>query len=46
MQMVPLPTTAEDLVKFTVLVSRVMDMRLTFSTALFLLIVIPLKMLE
>ena len=39
-------TMAEDLVKFTVLVSRVMDMRLTFSTALILVIVTHLKMLE
>ena len=46
MQMVRLSTTAEYLIKFTVLVSRVMDMRLTFSTALFLLIVTHLKMLE
>ena len=46
MQMVPLLTTAEDLVKLTVLVSRVMDMRLTFSTALILVIVTHLKMLE
>ena len=46
MQMVSLSTTAEDLVKFTVLVSRVMDTRLTFSTAIILVIVSPLKMLE
>ena len=46
MQIVRLSATAEDLIKFTVLVSRVMDMRLTFSTALIMVLVTPLKMLE
>ena len=46
MQMVSLSTTTGYLVKITVLVSRVMDMRLTFSTALIMVLVTPLKMLE